>query len=970
MSSRAYVEETNSIRFENLSQRLQKVNVDVVHRVHATGSLDTGLSAAPSTGSLGCHFQDELEQRKDLDTASQFKRFYYEVWPLVQSLPELLHHKDKVVALLEDRISTVPPIILPSFLQLVSVLGRDLGDDLFSHFHQLFNCLLKRLDHVVFSGSMNATGKTPNPELTGQLFECFSYLIKYLLGKLVDEPDCMRQYYGAILGHGTSFVRDLAAKSLTVLFRKLKTKIFKSHMKKVFKALAVNCINICKSSLTSDGALEDLFQVIEIEASKEHLDIWRGAVPRKVRDILDGFEHLLFYTLKGVKGCLHSQAQQRLQILFDFLLPLDVASTQSITNFKSSSGTTSSNSTSTSKKTKQNKQVNSLPTQAHLIKSKDLPDDVKDSLQSVTLDRRFHIFVCGNLLSSTFQKLCRHDHPSNIDALLSPLFACIEICSKSWAAVFMLEDPTASLVECLTNASLYLTEMLIFALSHSNGRALSDAKVRETLKPRVLQVTMEFCTTFLGKYSQPLAQQHLAILDKLHNFAPLCEKMRTLLCRLWLLFPTDSKLNKQFSNVLPDILGASVPTPAILVMSKELLGKLSSSVIRKYLARPMLIVVASFSLQSVPIEWLSVLLEVLTRLRDVRPNAKRVHVVTSELKDKKKKRNADEDSEEDWEGGDDDSEDDDAGSSHSDDDDSMEESDDDHAVSRPNKSGDGSKSQLDELRDSSKELASLVESCVDLLSNLLVSSSSTVSSSSSKSALSMNSDDKKVCILSCMCLQWVIKVLPDILTETKSIATKLSKLKKTLIALFGNKESLLKQCHDLGCKVTSSLGNFLILMVDDKDASVVNSMIKNYVHLVVSNPRSLSLWSTFVDLLKLLPAPASSKSPNSSALKSLLTDSECDSLLESIGSTLSTPSHWLRLNLLQVLAFLPNPTYTMPTKSSSSSGHQDAIHEIEVAALCLEAESMKIQLEKERKFAFILGKFEVYAREGRIPPLT
>ena len=64
----------NRVRFANLSQRLSRVNVDVVHRTRAQGSLDLHHSAVPTTGPLGCHFQDELELCKTLDTASHFKR--------------------------------------------------------------------------------------------------------------------------------------------------------------------------------------------------------------------------------------------------------------------------------------------------------------------------------------------------------------------------------------------------------------------------------------------------------------------------------------------------------------------------------------------------------------------------------------------------------------------------------------------------------------------------------------------------------------------------------------------------------------------------------------------------------------------------------------------------------------------------------------------------------------------------------
>lgn len=64
----------NRVRFANLSQRLSRVNVDVVHKIRAQGSLDLHHSATPTTGALGCHFQDELELCKTLDTASHFKR--------------------------------------------------------------------------------------------------------------------------------------------------------------------------------------------------------------------------------------------------------------------------------------------------------------------------------------------------------------------------------------------------------------------------------------------------------------------------------------------------------------------------------------------------------------------------------------------------------------------------------------------------------------------------------------------------------------------------------------------------------------------------------------------------------------------------------------------------------------------------------------------------------------------------------
>jgi hypothetical protein len=46
------------------------------------------------------------------------------MWPMVQSMPELIHHLPKVVDLLESELLKSPLVSLPSFLQLVSVLAR------------------------------------------------------------------------------------------------------------------------------------------------------------------------------------------------------------------------------------------------------------------------------------------------------------------------------------------------------------------------------------------------------------------------------------------------------------------------------------------------------------------------------------------------------------------------------------------------------------------------------------------------------------------------------------------------------------------------------------------------------------------------------------------------------------------------------------------------------------------------------
>ncbi len=58
-------------------------------------------------------------------------------------------------------------------------------------------------------------------------------------------PVC--RYYGDLLGSRIAFVREMTAKAFCVLLRKLSTKVFVRHFKKLLKALALNCKRIYSS---------------------------------------------------------------------------------------------------------------------------------------------------------------------------------------------------------------------------------------------------------------------------------------------------------------------------------------------------------------------------------------------------------------------------------------------------------------------------------------------------------------------------------------------------------------------------------------------------------------------------------------------------------------------------------------------------------------------------------------------------
>lgn len=75
--------------FKNFSQRLEEIEIDVFR------SLDP-LKTEPSEGSS--FFRDCLVQWRELNTAEDFISFYEEMMPLVQTLPQVLLHKELIIS--------------------------------------------------------------------------------------------------------------------------------------------------------------------------------------------------------------------------------------------------------------------------------------------------------------------------------------------------------------------------------------------------------------------------------------------------------------------------------------------------------------------------------------------------------------------------------------------------------------------------------------------------------------------------------------------------------------------------------------------------------------------------------------------------------------------------------------------------------------------------------------------------------
>ena len=151
------------LKFARLSDRLDRISVGV----DVKQLISSKENESPNV-------QQELDRLRELDTTTEFRRFYYKLWPLIQSLPEILHHQQAVVDSLIDRVENVSDDSLPSVLKLIASLAKDLQEDILPHFHSFMTALLRRL-HTSYKDI-----HWLNPELAGNIVESMSYLIKYV----------------------------------------------------------------------------------------------------------------------------------------------------------------------------------------------------------------------------------------------------------------------------------------------------------------------------------------------------------------------------------------------------------------------------------------------------------------------------------------------------------------------------------------------------------------------------------------------------------------------------------------------------------------------------------------------------------------------------------------------------------------------------------------------------------------------
>ncbi|XP_043723794.1 small subunit processome component 20 homolog [Telopea speciosissima] len=243
--------------FKSFSQRLEEIDINVFR------SIDP-LKPEPSEGSS--FFRDCLVEWRELNTAEDFISFYEEMMPCVQTLQQVLHHREEIITKLLLKLQIKARLSLEPILRLIAALSRDLLD--------YFRPFLPRITEDLVT--LLKTGAEKEPDILEQIFTSWSCLMMYLQKYLVRDVVDVLKITADIRYYPKVYVQEFMAEAVSFLLRNAPEEQLKKGIKWI----------IC--------------EVVE-EPTDE----------RK-----SGVSALLFYIMRGAPSRLHSRAEKVLLFLF------------------------------------------------------------------------------------------------------------------------------------------------------------------------------------------------------------------------------------------------------------------------------------------------------------------------------------------------------------------------------------------------------------------------------------------------------------------------------------------------------------------------------------------------------------------------------------------------------------------------------------------------------------------------------
>lgn len=190
--------------FESFAQRIAKLKIEPVRRGRSTIIDDAELDATFS------YFKDALNEWRDINLADVFTTFARRVAPLCDSLPQVLHHDERIFELLVQHIEKGDKNSEEPLLRLMASFAHDLGVRFEKHFERAVQTVAQ----------LAATHS--DVEVIEWSFTCLAWLFKYLSRLLVPDLRPVFDLMTPLLGKARQklFVMRFAAESISFLVRK------------------------------------------------------------------------------------------------------------------------------------------------------------------------------------------------------------------------------------------------------------------------------------------------------------------------------------------------------------------------------------------------------------------------------------------------------------------------------------------------------------------------------------------------------------------------------------------------------------------------------------------------------------------------------------------------------------------------------------------------------------------------------
>ncbi|AAS52679.2 AEL006Wp [Eremothecium gossypii ATCC 10895] len=157
------------------------------------------------------HFLSSFEHWKEFNMSADFTEFAQEVVNLVQTLPQILYHDDKIYDILSKHIGKHDDKSLQPLLELLSQFCHDLGPDFLKFYERTLLLLINLLDESI---------KFENSDVFEWGFNCLAYIFKYLSRQLTQDLIPTFTMLFPLLSHKKEYMSRFAAEALSFLIRK------------------------------------------------------------------------------------------------------------------------------------------------------------------------------------------------------------------------------------------------------------------------------------------------------------------------------------------------------------------------------------------------------------------------------------------------------------------------------------------------------------------------------------------------------------------------------------------------------------------------------------------------------------------------------------------------------------------------------------------------------------------------------